>query len=62
MDLIKQNRITNINIKNNLVVTSEEREEGRGMIGEGNQEVQTIMYKISYKGILHSRGNIANIL
>ena len=63
MNLTKQNRITNINIKNKLVVTSGQGwGVGGGMIGVGNQEVQTVMYKISYKGIWYSRGKIANIL
>ena len=44
------------------MVTSREREEGRGSIGVGDQEVQTIMHKISYKDILYNTGNIANIL
>ena len=61
MDLTKQKRITNINIKNKLVVTSGGGG-GARMIGVGNQEVQTVMYKISYKGIWYSRGKIANIL
>ena len=33
-----------------------------GNIGVGDLEVQTIMYKISYKDILYKMGNIANIL
>ena len=34
----------------------------RGKIGKGEKEVYTIMYKISYKDIMYSKGNIANIL
>ena len=33
-------------------VTSGEREGRSGKIGIGNQEVQTIMYKVSYKDVL----------
>ena len=33
-----------------------------GKIRVGDEEVQTIRYKISYKDILHNMGNIANIL
>ena len=44
------------------MVTSGEREGGRGNIGVGEYEVQTILYKISYKDILYNTGNIANIL
>ena len=41
---------------------SGEREVGRGKIGVGEQEVQTIRYKISFKALLYNMGNIANIL
>ena len=44
------------------VVTTGEGEGGRGKIGAGIKEVQTAMYKIIYKYILYSTGNIANIL
>ena len=44
------------------MVTSGEREEGRGMIGGGHYEVQTNRYKISYMNILYNTGNIANVL
>ena len=44
------------------MVTSGETEGGRGNIGVGEKEVLTITYKISYKDILHTTGNIANIL
>ena len=37
-------------------------EEGKGMIGGGDLELQTIMYKISYKDKLHNTRNIADIL
>ena len=40
------------------MVTSGEREEGRGKIGVGNSEVQTIMHRISYKDILYNTGNM----
>ena len=33
---------------------------GRGKIGVGEQEVQSIRYKISYKDILYKMGNVAN--
>ena len=48
--------------ENKLMVTSGEREEGRGMIGGGHYEVQTNRYKISYMNILYNTGNIANVL
>lgn len=35
---------------------------GRGYIEVGEEEVQTIGYKISYKDLLYKMGNIANIL
>ena len=44
------------------MVTIGEGEGGRGKIGAVNKEVQTAMYKIIYKYILYSTGNIANIL
>ena len=44
------------------MVTSQEREGGRGKIGIGGQVVQTIMYKINYKDIFQNIGNISNIL
>ena len=47
---------------NKLVVISGERRKGRGKIGVGYWEAQTISYKINYKDILYSTGNIANIL
>ena len=34
----------------------------RGNTGVGDEEVQTVRYKISYKDILYNMGNIANIL
>ena len=37
-------------------------EVGRGKRDIGDQEIQTIVHKISYKDIMHSTGNIANIL
>ena len=45
-----------------LVGSSGEREVGRGNIGVWDEDVQTIVYKISYKDILYSTGNIADIL
>ena len=44
------------------MVISGEREGGRGKMAGGEWEVQTIMYKINYKDILYTTGNIANIL
>ena len=44
------------------MITCEEKEVGRGHIRVGESEVQTVMYKISYKDILYNTGNIANIL
>ena len=44
------------------MVTSGEKEAGRGNIGVGDSDVENIMYKISYKDILYSIENIANIL
>ena len=41
------------------MVTSGEREGGRGNIGVG---VQITMYKISYKDTLYNTGNTDNIL
>ena len=43
-----------------LVVMNREKEGGK--TGVGDQEVQTIMYKISNKPTLYNIGNIANIL
>ena len=40
------------------MVTSGEREVGRGKV---EVDIQTTMYKISYKDILYSTGTIANI-
>ena len=40
-------------IQNKPVATSGEKEERRSNVGVGNQEVQTIRYKISYKTILY---------
>ena len=41
--------------------TKGEKEGGRGIVGVGVEDIQTIMYKISYKDILYNTGNIANI-
>ena len=35
---------------------------GSGKIGVGDQEVQTLRYKINYNDILYSTGNVASIL
>ena len=35
---------------------------GRGRIGVGGKDVQTIRFKISYKDVLYNTGNIASIL
>ena len=43
------------------MVTSGQREERRGNVGVGDLDVQTTLYKISYKDILYIR-NIGNIL
>ena len=44
------------------MVTSGEREVGRGNTAGGDKEIQTIRYKISYKDTLYNMGNKANIL
>jgi len=44
------------------VVSSGERKGGEGNIQGGDEEVQTIMYKISYKDVLYNMRNIASIL
>ena len=41
----------NSDIDNKLMVTSREREVGRGKTEGGDEEAQIIMYKISYKDI-----------
>ena len=38
------------------------RGRGEGQYRVGDSEVQTVMYKISYKDILYNTGNIADIL
>ena len=38
-----------------------ERSGGRGQISEGDEQVQTVRYKISYKDVMYSAGYIANI-
>ena len=43
------------------MVTSGERVEESGKVRVGDEEVQSTMYKISYKDILYRTGNIANI-
>ena len=48
-------------MENKLVMTSGEREGGRDDGGRG-EEIQAVMYKISYEGILNNTGNITNIL
>jgi len=55
----KRSKLTDTEKK--LVVTSREREQSRSNIGIGNQEVQTVRYKISYKDVPYNMGNIANI-
>ena len=59
-NITKRNRLTDT--ENKLVVTSGEREGGRGNRGGREEKVQTIRYKISYKDILYNTGNVANIL
>ena len=45
------------------MVTSGEREEGKGKIGVGNWEMQITMYKIDkLQGYIVQSGNVANIL
>ena len=56
----KRNRPTDI--ENQAMVTSHERERGRGNIGLGDQEEQTIMDKISNKDISYNTGNRVSIL
>ena len=52
--ITKRSRLTDI--ENKLA----EKEWRRGKI-EGDQDIQTIRYKISYKDILYNTRNIANI-
>ena len=44
------------------MVTDKEREQGRSNIEVGRSEVQTIRYKIIYKDICTTWGNIGNTL
>ena len=60
VNITKRNRF--IDIENKSVVTSGERERGRGKTGVGDYMIQTIMYEMSYTDILYNTGNIANIL
>ena len=53
--ITKRSRLTDI--ENKLA----EKEGRRGKI-EGDQDMQTIRYKISYKDILYNMGNVANTL
>ena len=53
--ITKRSRLTDI--ENKLA----EKEWRRGKI-EGDQDIQTIRYKISYKDILYNMGNVANTL
>ena len=53
--ITKRSRLTDI--ENKLA----EKEWRRGKI-EGDQDMQTIRYKISYKDILYNMGNVANTL
>ena len=55
----KRSKLTDTEKK--LVVTRRERDQSRSNIRIGNQEVQTVRYKISYKDVPHNMGNIANI-
>ena len=34
----------------------------RGSVGVGEEEVQTVMHNVSYKGMLCNTGNIASVL
>ena len=58
---ITKKKQTHRYMENKLEVISGERE-GGGANGGGDYEVQTIVYKISYRDILYITGNIANIL
>ena len=49
-------------IENKLLVTSEEREAGRGDIGGKEWEAQTTGCKITTRMYLYNTGNMANIL
>ena len=49
-------------IENKLVVTSEEREAGRGKIGGTEWEVQTTGCKVTTRMYLYNTWNTANIL
>ena len=53
--ITKRSRLTDI--ENKLA----EKEWRRGKI-EGDQDMQTVRYKISYKDILYNMGNVANTL
>ena len=44
-----------MDIENKVMVTSAERERGRGNISLGEQEVQTTKYKINYEAILYNK-------
>ena len=44
-----------MDIENKVMVISAERERGRGNVGLGEQEVQTIKYKISYEDMLYNK-------
>ena len=44
-----------MDIENKVMVISAERERGRGNVGLGEQEVQTIKYKISCEDMLYNK-------
>ena len=44
-----------MDIENKIMVISAERERGRDNVGLGEQEVQTIKYKISYEDMLYNK-------
>ena len=44
-----------MDIENKVMVISAERERARGNVGLGEQEVQTIKYKISYEDMLYNK-------
>ena len=44
------------------MVTNKEKEQGRSNIGVGGSEVRTIRYKISYKDICTTWGNVGSTL
>ena len=66
----KYNKLVNITKKKQthryrgqtLVMATSGERRGRGTLGVGEWEVQTIGCKIGYKDVFYDTGNIANIL